>query len=245
MLVPILITFAILAFATRNAGVGSTGGLKVSNFGYQTLIWEPIIQAVTYGDPLLIQFHKAWIEKESGGNPCAIGKKGAKGPDGSPREMGIYQLYNPDDLKATGATGAKLRAYCSGDGQHCSRQLTSEEMADQVRWGSMLINRCRASAGAVLSSVHAGAQWSPDAGPDYWRCVKLAHALPGLLRTGMREVTRALGRPPGSWSEFRAVVMTIDFSHDDPNTWGYHEEFPAILDNAEEVGGAVPARSQV
>lgn len=137
-----------------------------------------------------------WIEIESGGNPCACGYPAARGPDGHPRELGIAQLYNPDDLRRLGVTGAQLRAYCVPGSDHpvkfkgkvvrgfssvLSRQLTTEEMQDQADATIKLIVHCMLTAARDLAKVNAGAAWSLSR-RNYWALVKLQHALPGLSR---------------------------------------------------------------
>src|ERR1700741_1478013 len=80
-----------------------------------------------------------WLAMESDGAPCAFGKPGAKGPDGQPLEIGLGQIYNPDDFKllgltARGITPATFRAYCAPNSQQRTRKLTGKEMEDQVRY---------------------------------------------------------------------------------------------------------------
>jgi len=154
-----------------------------------------------------VSFAMAWLAIESGGKPCAIGEPGAKGPDGNPLELALWQAYNPDDLKPAGITGAELRAYCLPGGQNLSRAMTPAEIARQMDLGVSLIGRKRAYADHYLTAN--GVAW-PTAGPDYWAAVKLPHAYPPILNTGMHEVVQRLGRAPSSWQEFRATYEQIE-----------------------------------
>lgn len=212
--------------------------------------WEAYVRTVISSDPYALQllpFHLAWIQKESGGNPAAIGANGAKGPDGYPREIGLYQLYNPDDFTNSGGLGtpAQLRAYCvkslfRPDAEKLSRAMTESEKAQQVAMGAWLVNRSRKRAEQYLAAVKAGPTWLPEKGPDFWRMAKLVHALPGLAKNGMRATAKKLGRAPLSWAEFRAVVPTLtETEFADSGTWRYHKDFARLLDNAESVGGTV------
>lgn len=82
---------------------------------YPLSLWSStvanLIPSVSPRTPLA--FAMKWLEIESGGNPCAVGDPGQLGPDGNPAEIGLGQLYNPDDFVAFGAKAADFRAYCN------------------------------------------------------------------------------------------------------------------------------------
>jgi|ERR1017187_1032194 hypothetical protein len=193
---------------------------------YNVESWGPLIAKLAGDIP--VAFVQAWNTKESGGNPCAFGSANAHGPDGNPREMGLGQLYNPDDFQALGIDAASWRAYCAAGTQTVTRDLTADECTSQVTGLVGLINRCRTAA----RKYNPG--WS-ESSADFWRLVKLNHALPGLLQ-GMTAVTTQLGRPPNDWAEFRATVVTVTL---DANTMAYSSDFGKELDNAETTGGVV------
>lgn len=210
--------------------------------------WAAVIDPIAA--PLGIQapYTMKWNEMEGGGNPCAIGYPSAKGPDGLPREMGIGQFYNPDDLQRLGATGAELRAYCEPGDQHdivykgktikgfsqkMIRQLTPAEMAKQATMLVGLIRDAMGHATADLMTVGAGPAWSKTR-RDYWRMVKLQHGLPTLSREGLPSVKAYLGRAPSSWSEFRQALQSGQAKIDPKNQAEYFSEFPRIFDNAEQ-----------
>lgn len=180
-----------------------------------------------------IEFVLAWIQKESAGNPCAWGTANAKGPDGHPREQGLAQLYNPDDMKRFNIPSGAFRVYCVPGTQKQSRALTAEESAAQVKAVYQLIGWHRSKAEEALRKN--GARWSAK---DYWRAVKLDHALPGLVRQGLARVTASLGRAPKDWYEFRAAIAKVKL---DPGTERYRSAFTRLLDNAEKTGGVVPS----
>jgi len=190
-----------------------------------------------------------WLTMESGGNPCAIGYPPAHGPDGNPREMGIAQFYNPDDLQFLKITGSQLRAYCvpgdqhsqmykgkmvKGFSQELSRPLTDDEIKVQADATIGLIKRSMTSATHDLHTVNAGPAWSPNH-RSYWALVKLQHGLPDLSRSGLALVTKYLGRSPSDWNEFRTTVPKCKFSD---TTEAYRGDFASILDNAENCSMA-------
>jgi hypothetical protein len=197
---------------------------------------------LAHGIPLA--YALKWIDLESGGNPCAIGSPASRGPDGNPRELGIAQFYNPDDLRRFGVTGTQLRAYCVPGDNHAVtykgrtvrgfssallRPLTATEMQEQADAAVKLIAYCMSTATRDLRAVNAGATWSP-ATRNFWTMVKLQHGLPGLSRSGLRAVARRLGRAPRSWEEFKATIGEVEL---DRETTKYRDVFPAILRNAE------------
>ncbi len=202
--------------------------MSPGTMGYTTATWEPVIAVYATAARVPIEFAVQWEGEESGGNPCAIGKPGAKGPDGNPREMGIAQLYNPDDLRDFGVTGDELRAYCVPGTQTVSRPLTEAEVQQQASLLVRKISKSRSEASHYMTL--AGARWPSD-GVDFWRLVKLVHGLPGLVH-GLVTVAHHLGRAP-SWSEFRRVIEAGEVTLD-AATEGYRAEFGRAFDNAEK-----------
>lgn len=210
--------------------------------GYSTNTWIPSLTLPAMQNNVPLPFAVAWEGEESGGNPCAIGSPHAKGPDGNPQEMGIMQIYNPDDLQHFGVKGSDLRAYCSSDPnnlQMVTRELTEAEIAQQADLLIKMIVKSRAVAQQYLNL--AGAHWSPD-GRDFWCMVKLVHGLPGLVH-GLMNVAAFLKRAPTSWAEFRS---TIEHSVKlDPTTEAYRNDpphrinFSDIFDNAEKAAAGV------
>jgi len=198
-----------------------------------------------------------WGDMESGWNPCAIGYPAAHGPDGMPLEMGVAQLYNPDDLDLISPklTGTELRAYCVPGDQHSilykgkvikgfsqalTRRLRPDEIRRQADAMVALIARSMRSATSDLASIGAGPGWSPS-GRDYWRLVKLQHGLPILSRQGLPKVKKLLGRPPASWSEFKSALDRVKFDPDIERK--YRSEFPRILLNAETCASVISAQN--
>lgn len=211
--------------------------------------WAALLAPGCLAHRIQLPYALRWIDLESGGNPCAVGYPAAHGPDGNPLEIGIAQLYNPDDLVGAGVTGAQLRAYCVPGNDHAIvykgktvrgfssallRPLTAAEMQQQADATIALIARCMATATRDLVAVHADAAWSPST-RNYWTLVKLQHGLPGLSHTGLRAVARRLQRAPRSWQEFAATVGHVQL---DPKTMGYRDDFPRILANAEKCASA-------
>ncbi len=215
------------------------------------VVWGQALAPQCQRAQIPLPYALQWLAIESGGNPCTVGDPRAHGPDGNPREVGVAQFYNPDDLIRLRVTGTQLRAYCVPGDQHTvvyrgravrgfsqalSRPLTPAEVAQQAEMTVDLIQRCRTTATADLTAVHAGPTWSPDR-RDFWALVKLQHGLPGISRAGLPAVTRKLGRPPKDWKEFADTLSSVTL---DPETEKYRAQFPTILDNAERCARAVP-----
>ena len=169
--------------------------------------WLPAITAAMPSAGIPIDFANAWLAIESGGKPCAIGEPGKVGPDGNPLELGLWQAYNPDDLKATGITGADLRAYCTPGSQSLSRAMTDAEIAQHMALGVSVIKSKKQYADHYLAAN--GVTWNTNT-PDYWAMVKAPHAYPPIVNTGLHQVVQKLGRAPKSWQEFRATYELVE-----------------------------------
>lgn len=198
-------------------------------------MWTPAVLplAIKYGIPA--DFASAWMAVESAGRACAYGDAGAKGPDGNPKELGLFQIYNPDDLKLLNATGNELRAYCVPGTQKQSRDLTIEEIVRHVDLGMQLIKHCLNQAVAEL--VRNGIGWPAD-GRDIWRACKLYHALPSIVHNGFTAATKHLGYAPVSWFEFRKAYVATN-----PSAAKVGSLYWRALENAERTGDFAPQSS--
>lgn len=192
---------------------------------YDAEFWREHLRGPCAEHGINLDYAVRWVLTESGGNPCAIGAPGARGPDGHPQEMGIAQFYNPDDLVRLKLTGAGLRAYCVG-AQTVSRTLTDSEVKEQAEATVALIVECQRQALADLHKV--GAAWNTK---DVARLTKLQHGLPGISRSGLPATTKYIGRAPADWAEFTHAIMTFGVKLD-PGTERYRAEFGRILENA-------------
>ena len=230
-------------------GAGSGDSSMTRSMGYTTEVWATPLAPLCAVHGIPLAFALSAIEEESGGNPCAIGAPGAVGPDGFPREQGIYQFYNPDDFTLLGLKSGSLRAYCNpqkvqvrdkhgnlvwSHSQEVIRRLTDEEMLEQAT----------ATTQKILASFQEASKWAkaagvtwPSDGKDFWRLVKLVHGLPGLLHA-IVAVAKHLGRPPGSWSEYRTQIETGAVKADD-KTEAYRAQYASIFDNAEKATAAM------
>lgn len=210
---------------------------------------EWILAITSYAEKNNVQVPYAakWMDMESGGNPCAVGRPDAHGPDGNPREMGVAQFYNPDDLTRFGLTGTELRAYCvpgdqhemvykgktiKGFSQNMIRPMTKTEMEKQANATVDLIRTSKKEALSDLLRINATSSAWSSMRRDFWRLVKLQHGLPGLSRSGLPAVAQYLKRAPIDWDEFKKAIMT-GLPKLDTKTERYRSEFPAIFTNAE------------
>jgi hypothetical protein len=168
--------------------------------------WDPEIERLIAAEFTLVNggVSREWLEIESDGNPGAIGEPGQLGPDGNPREIGLGQLYNPDDFAAQGIAVAPFRAYCVGLTQQLSRALTQDERDQQVRC-TLLWKIEQGRAAAELTCQRYALPW-PSTAADYWKLVKAPHAYPRIATSGLPAVVKKLGRAPSSWDEFRSVL---------------------------------------
>lgn len=250
-LLPVIFAFGLLALlGLKSAGKGSTMVAPSNKIAPPTPAdWLRVCTPGAVVAGIQPSYVHQWNGMEGGYNPCAIGYPPAKGPDGNPRELGIGQFYNPDDLQFLKLTGSQLRAYCvpgsnhqqmykgkmvTGFSQELSRPLTDAEIQAQADGLIGLIKKSMTAATHDLHTINAGALWSPNK-RSYWALVKLQHGLPDLSRSGLPLVTKLLGRPPKNWSELRDNIPKCTYSE---TTEGYRSEFPAILDNAEKCSMA-------
>lgn len=200
----------------------------------------------------LVQYASAWMAIESGGNVCAVGNKYATVPPGNaPREIGLAQIYNPDDFKALGIDPLELVSYCvrPAPGQKNPQQLahpmTAAQKARHITVTLLFIKLKKATADHYMAASNL--RW-PVGGIDHWRMVKAVHALPVLVSVGIAQVTRKLGRAPTSWIEYRRTYETINpRALHNPNLKEYGEQdgYFRALENAEWTGQQITAQPGV
>ena len=86
----------------------------MADSSYTLEFWRPRVARLIAAEfPRVPEaYAMAWMGMESGGNPCAVGEPGQLGQGSNqPAEIGLGQLYNPDDFKKFGQDPAKFRAY--------------------------------------------------------------------------------------------------------------------------------------
>lgn len=226
-------------------GAAMPGNLTAT---YTPEFWAGALAPLAAAQHVPLAFAIAGLTEESGGNPCAIGNPEQYGPDGNPRELGPYQLYNPDDLNFLKISGNALRAYCNpaktsyrlkdgrtvmGPSQEVIRPLTDAEVAQVAAAIIGKIAQSRSYAAHYATASHLA--WPSD-GVDFWRLVKLVHGLPGLVQSGLPNVTAFLGHAPTSWAEYRHCIESGQ-AHCDANTEAHRgaDNFASIFDNAEKA----------
>lgn len=189
--------------------------------------WRPYFESLAPDIPQ--DFLIAWLDKESGGNPCSTGIPGV--------EAGIFQTYHPADDRF-GATFAQLRQGCSG------QQIVDPSAVDYELQASAGINFVRGKiAAAAAHIVGAGVNWPMDSS-DFWKAVKQEHALPCVMGELLPRVVRQYGPPP-DFGTFRDQAMTIPPSSvsaacaafmNSPSVRGLRNRVDDTMENAEEVG---------
>lgn len=152
-------------------------------------------------DPVPIDLVLKWIEMESGGNVCGVGRVGKPGEPypGHVFEAGLAQTYfSTPNERRHGVTSAELRRRCSGTSM--PQNLDDDDRRTQARVCLDTIQEARDIARARL--VRAGVAW-PER--DFWCFVKLYHALPALY--AFLAAAKRAGQAT-SWATFRAFILT-------------------------------------
>lgn len=194
--------------------------------------WRSLIEEKAEGTGLPIDFLLMWVQRESYGNPCALGIPGV--------EAGIAQTYHPDDDRF-GATFDELRAACVPGKHEQARSLTADEKDLQVTSLVGLVKNARDAARAQMK--RAGVKWS-ESSSDFWKLVKLRHALPALGSDYLRPCADALGHPPAAFAEFREWIEGLTDDHviainPKVKPWASLAQRRRLFDSAEKTGRVV------
>jgi len=173
----------------------------------------------------------AWLDKESGGNPCSLGMT-----DPNKFEAGIFQTMHPADDRF-GATADQLRQGCSG------QMVVDPSMVDYDLQASHGLNFVRGKVmAAQMHLLAAGVPWTTDSS-DFWKAVKQEHALPCVMGDLLPRVVKRFG-PPDSFGTFREQAMSFSPSETgscagfmaSPSFRGLRNRLEDTMANAEEVG---------
>jgi hypothetical protein len=183
---------AIVAACLAVAAVADT-----PDFPAPVEAWRSRVEEKADGTGVPVDFLLMWVRVESYGNPCALGVKG--------HEAGIAQTWHPDDDRF-GATYDELRAPCVEDSQESARALTGDEKDLQVASLVAMVKNARDAARAQMA--RAGVTW-PETSSDFWKLVKLRHALPAWGADYLRPCATALGHPPATFAEFREWIESL------------------------------------
>jgi hypothetical protein len=202
--------------------------------------WRPLL--TQYAGDIPVDALVAWIDEESGGNPCSLGMI----ENGVDIECGIFQLMSPDNTNDGGTTCAALRASCAGPASASqARGLTDDERILQVTSGLRYVQVQRAAARQALASVRA--TWPENSG-DFWALVKSRHGAPAVASDLLPAVAAKLGHAPSNWSEFVNTYTTMSANEipsslrgyfQRPSRDGYRNRVDDIIMNADKVGKAV------
>jgi hypothetical protein len=189
--------------------------------------WRSYFEAIAPDIPQ--DFLIAWLDKESGGNPCSTGIPGV--------EAGIFQTYHPADDRF-GATFAQLRQGCTG------QMITDMSAIDYNLQAMSGINFVRGKIAAAQQHLaYAGVNW-PMNSSDFWKAVKQEHALPCVMGEILPQVTAQFGPPP-DFATFREQAMMLSPAQVSsacaafmmaPSVRGLRNRVEDTMENAEEVG---------
>ena len=189
------------------------GDVTISPFRDSAEAWRSLVTQLA-GD-LPTDFMIAWIDVESGGNPCDYT---------SLRESGISQLMYPDNLNTAHTTEAAQHpvppcvAGTSSSASYSS--LSPSQQNDQVQGMVTYVNAMRANAHAQLQAV--GTDWDESTG-DFWKLVKMNHVAPATIPPALQAALAANGTPPPDWATFAQFASANGV----PTAW---------LSNASKVG---------
>lgn len=182
--------------------------------------WRPL--AETMAGDIPVDFIIAWIDKESGGNPCSYTTNPTL------REVGIGQYCTAgdcaDNLTMANTTAAAQHPIppCADGAQTYATyaSLSPSQQADQMQALVTYINAARSRVDDYLSG--AGTIWL-DNGEDYWKLVKMVHVAPGVIPKGLAACSGATGQPCADWNGFSSAARALGY----PASW---------LSNANDVG---------
>lgn len=166
----------------------------MASFPASVEAWRPLIQRYVPSPAGGIDFWLAWIQRESGGNPCSYT---------SLRESGLFQLMPPDNTAKGGTTEAALRTACSGSTR--TRSLSEAEVREQILSFDRYLRYITGRARDKLASV--GASWN-ESSPDFWQLVKFQHTLPAPTVPWLQAAKAGIGRAPANWTELGPYAGT-------------------------------------
>ena len=194
--------------------------------------WIPLVEKLSPGfgvdlktaRPIIpTSFVRAWLTKESGGNPCAVGNPWENFDQG-PFESGPFQFMYPHDIRQAGTTVPAMRANCAMPvpsfpglskasskaeklqalqaAQKQARPLTDAERLQHVLAGLTYI------ANTMKLVDATGVGWSKT-DPGYWALVKAHHGASSWPAAGVQLAKQGLGHMPKDWAELvRGVQST-------------------------------------
>src|ERR1044071_5384075 len=157
--------------------------------------WRDVLAQMAPDIPT--NFLIAWLDEESGGNPCSLGILTI-----GKQEAGIWQTMHPQDDKY-GASYDQLRLGCNG------QTLVDPSAVDktaQMAGLNMVRDYMQRTDGLLAQN---GVSWDRSSA-DYWKAVKSIHGLPCVLGDLLPRVIAKPGAPPASWNDFRDEVMAMD-----------------------------------
>jgi hypothetical protein len=198
--------------------------------------WRGEVARRSAGTGLPVDALLAWIQIESRGDTCS---------GSGTRELGIWQLYFPDDAKY-GATPEVLAAICAKSQRpgFSILQLSEAELDAEVGAGIRKVVAARDAVRRVFAQN--GVTW-PETSFDFGSAVKQIHAAPAVITELVPKITRRLGSSPASWVDLRVSVSAFPIDQmgtglvalrKTPSRHGLANRLEDTMQNAEFVGRA-------
>lgn len=169
-------------------------------FPFSVAKWRTWLERVEAGrdDGFPIERALRWMQLESGGNVCSVGRVGKAGEayPGHVYEAGLAQTYfSSPSSRAYGVTVDQLRAKCGG-GTSMPTNLTD---ADRLLHARVHMDTCRDHRDRTRSRLSRAGVSIAESSNDFWNFVKLTHAAPAMFDY--------LGRSGAStWRQFRRFI---------------------------------------
>lgn len=177
--------------------------------------WRPLTTSLANGKP--IEFLMAWLDKESGGNPCDYTVL---------HEAGIGQL-DPSNMASVGTNVSQQHPSppCVPNTRTTNvryADLTDDQRVQQVQPWLDYVDKCIDRASSELAQ-HGYSNWTPDT-TSFWSMVKMGHVAPARIPVMLAQgLACNAGTPPVDWD---ALMFCGPFPNT-PQSW---------TDNAGTVG---------
>lgn len=186
-------------------------GIPMADVQYDAATFGPIVRRLIATEYPRVNeaFAMKWGAIESDWNPCAVGNPGQiESGSGQPAEIGLGQLYNPDDFHAFHQDPAAFRAYAPAAAPIAAayRQAKSDLAAAQAAHDQVAIGNAKARMNAAARQIQSRTRpLTAQEMDDQVRWTLLAKIQQGILNADRIVATYALGwSVPDYWKLVKA-----------------------------------------